>query len=382
MPPLALAAALLLSSATVRVEVLGLFKAREALVESSHGAQKVTAAGEQVQVQGGAPLALQRFEPGAAPVSVTVLGLSRTFDGSLEVLARKGALVLISELPVESYVASVVSAEAAQDSPEAALDVLAIAVRSFALERMARKSTVHLAPLCDQTHCQVFKGREGTSAQGREAARRTEGVVLLSTDGKVAPALHHAACGGRTADAREVWPDATERDREASVAVDDALPGGGGPACAALPGQPPLKWTVRVQEGDLARAIGLKAPLQLELFRGPGGFMQRLVVGGKGAFGPEELHLALGRALGWDTVRSARFGIEVSRAGEERSFLLKGVGHGHGVGLCQRGAAALARKGWGRERILARYYPRLWVGKPPVDEATARPRVKAGSVRE
>jgi stage II sporulation protein D len=378
----ALAAALLFASATLRVEVLGLFKAREALVESARGPQRVVAAGEQVEVSDGPPLPVARFTPGAGPLSVTVLGLTRTFDGSLEVLAKQGILVLVNEVPLESYVASVVSAEAAPGSPGPALDVLSIAVRSFALERMGRPGAGHEAPLCDQTHCQVSKGREGTTPEGREAAKRTDGVVLLSTGGAVAPALHHAACGGRTADARDVWPEATARDREAGVAVDDLLPGGGGAACASRPGEPPLKWTMRLQEADLARVFGVKAPLQLELFRGAGGLVQRLLVGGKGSFGPEELHLALGRALGWDTVRSARFSVEVSRAGEERSFLLRGVGHGHGVGLCQRGAAALARKGWGRERILARYFPRLWVGKAPGADPSGRQRVKAGSVRE
>ncbi|MBS2021446.1 MAG: hypothetical protein JST92_03495, partial [Deltaproteobacteria bacterium] len=264
--------------------------------------------------------------------------------------------------------------------PEAALDALAIVVRSFALDKMARGATVHSAPLCDQTHCQVYKAREVQTQAARDAARRTEGIVLLSTTGAVAPALHHAACGGRTADAKDVWPDATERDREAGAGVDDSMPGGGGPACASRPGEPPLKWTARVGESDLAHALSLPSPLELELFRGPSGYAQRLVVGGKGAFGPEELHLLLGRSLGWDTVRSARFSIEVSRAGNERAFLLRGIGHGHGVGLCQRGAAALARKGWGRDRILARYFPRLWVGKPRSDEQQAKMKVRGGSV--
>lgn len=371
--------------ATVRVDVLGLLKAREALVQTGSGTFRVRAEGDAVREGEAAPRELLRYE--AHPVTVTVLGLPRTFDGPLELRARGGLLALVHELPLEAYVAAVVGAEAPASAPEAALDALAIVVRSFALERVARAREpswgrpdprrAHAAPLCDQTHCQLFKGRESATAAAREAARRTEETVLLATDGRVAPALHHAACGGRTADARDVWPDADPRDREAGAAVDDSLPGGAGPACASRPGDPPLKWTARIAENDLARALSLPAPLDLAVAKGPGGAIQRLQLGGRGLIGPEELHLALGRALGWDAVRSARFSIEVARGdGELRSFLLRGQGHGHGVGLCQRGAAALARKGWGRERILARYFPRLWVGRPRADEAALRARVK------
>ena len=376
--PLALALSLL-AAPTVRVEVLGLFRAREATITSSRGVQRVSVEGERVKVADGAAVDQARFDPGSSPVSINLMGLARTYEGALEARARKGVLSLVNEVPLESYVAAVVGAEAAPGSPDAALDVVAIAVRSYALERAGRQASAHAAPLCDQTHCQLYQGRESAAPFAKDAARRTEHLVLLSTNGQVAPALHHAACGGRTADARDVWPDATEREREASVSVDDSLPGASGPACASQPGEPPLKWTARVGEQDLARALGLTAPLALELFRGTGGFAQKLVVAGKGALGPEELHLALGRALGWDTVRSARFSIDVSRAGELRSFLLRGQGHGHGVGLCQRGAAALAKKGWGRDRILTRYFPRLWVGKPRSDETKARMTVKGGS---
>jgi stage II sporulation protein D len=63
---------------------------------------------------------------------------------------------------------------------------------------------------------------------------------------------------------------------------------------------------------------------------------------------------ALDRSADWGVVRSALF------QARERSgrLALRGTGHGHGVGLCQRGAARMARRGAGAEEILARYFPR------------------------
>lgn len=68
---------------------------------------------------------------------------------------------------------------------------------------------------------------------------------------------------------------------------------------------------------------------------------------------------ALGARAGWDRIRSARFFLTLG--GEQA--LLEGQGHGHGVGLCQSGAALLARQGWTAEQLLAHYFPRALPSK-------------------
>ena len=80
--------------------------------------------------------------------------------------ARPGGGYTIQTLPIESYIARVLAGEAARDSPEAALDVLAITSRTFALGNRDR----HRADgfdLCDETHCQVV--RTATAATTRAA---------------------------------------------------------------------------------------------------------------------------------------------------------------------------------------------------------------------
>jgi stage II sporulation protein D len=67
----------------------------------------------------------------------------------------------------------------------------------------------------------------------------------------------------------------------------------------------------------------------------------------------EDFRLAVGRALGWNRIRSNWF--EVAAVGD--SFLFHGRGSGHGVGLCQTGAAEMAREGRSYREILAQYFP-------------------------
>jgi stage II sporulation protein D len=374
----------------LRVEVLGLLHLREASITAPEGAIHALAEGDAVRFAGArkaGPAPLLRLEPGAdaaaQPLTVRVRGLPapRAFPGALEVSARGGVLHFVSEVPLEEYVAGVVEAELGPGAPRAALEALAVVVRSFAVSRTEAAAqgpaAAHLhaagAPLCDQTHCQVYKGKARLPA-ALEAARSTEGEVLVLASGAVAPALHHAACGGRTAAAREIWPAASAEDEEAGAPVDDTVadavaetaagagPGSHAPAaCEARPGEPPLAWEVAVDTPRLAKALGASPPLSLTAEAGPDGLLRRLHVAGLGILTAEQVHLRLGRALGWGRVRSPRFTWATAGTGSDGApvFKLLGRGHGHGVGLCQRGALFRATRGADRHQLLARYFPLL-----------------------
>ena len=96
-------------------------------------------------------------------------------------------------MPLETYVARVLAGEAARGSGPAALEALAITIRTFALANRGR----HRADgfdLCDLTHCQVV--RTATAAT-EQAARATAGSVLLYR-GAPAQVFYTASCGGRT----------------------------------------------------------------------------------------------------------------------------------------------------------------------------------------
>jgi peptidoglycan hydrolase-like amidase len=112
--------------------------------------------------------------------AVEVPGLpKREYRGRLRVEAGPRELVLINEVELEDYVASVVGSEM-DAAPRAARQALAIAARTYALRLQREKE-----PLCDTTHCQFYKGRRAEIRTG------TDGLVLYEGDQLALP--HYAA---------------------------------------------------------------------------------------------------------------------------------------------------------------------------------------------
>ncbi len=374
----------------VRVEVLGLLHPHRATISAGHRELNVRAVGDRLHFGVGPERVLLRIESPAAnepPVSIKIDKLARRrFAGALELRAHAGELEIINEVPLEEYVASVVGAEMPR-APLEAQKALSIVARSFALNTIQRSAgganpgAHDSAPLCDQTHCQLYLGLASSSKSARAATAATQGVGLLLPSGHVAATQHHAACGGHTATARELWLHASDDEELASASVDDHLPSGAA-ACAAGPGDPPLEWQAEIDATALAHALGAASPLSVALERAPEGWVRTLSFNGH-FVGADELHLLLGRALGWNRIRSSRiFWSDANVASEAsddsaksttaqvhatpRRVVLRGLGFGHGVGLCQRGASRWARAGETYERILAHYFPKLTVGRLPL----------------
>jgi SpoIID/LytB domain protein len=266
-------------------------------------------------------------------------------DDQLRVgFARSGGGYTVTTLSLETYVARVLAGEAARDSPPAALDALAITVRSYALANRSR----HRADgfdLCDQTHCQVL--RAATAATER-AAERTAGRVLIH-EGAPASIYYTASCGGRTEIPSAVWPGAADPPYLPSK-KDDAC--GGGPL-----------WTADLDAADLLRA------LQAAGFHGAGlrniriavrdrsGRVARLDLEGltPDRISGQDLRVAAGRTLGWQHIKSTAF--DLQRTNDRYRFT--GHGSGHGVGLCVIGSVRLAADGESATEILHRYFPGL-----------------------
>jgi stage II sporulation protein D len=278
--------------------------------------------------------------PGAAP---------RHYRGRLSVRGAEDELQLFLEMPLERYVAEVVAGESVPGTPEEALRALAVVVRSFVLAQGPRHTD---ADVCDLAHCQVLRGTGVVSehrVRARAAAESTRGQVLVLASGAVAETPFHAACGGHTADPRQVLGSA-----------------GTGAASVADPGCPARAWATavplvafRAALGPLLEGTGLEGgaldPAQLDLVSGAGGYTVQVVERGTGrrARG-DAVARALDRTLGWGRVRSGRF---VFRA-EGAVVRVEGSGLGHGLGLCQAGAARLAAEGESYRAILAHYFPR------------------------
>jgi stage II sporulation protein D len=304
----------------------------------------------------------------AAGVSVVKSRTSSAFQRAVEDagpidlrigFARSGGYT-IQTLPLETYIARVLAGEAARESPPAALEVLAIAIRTFALGNRDR----HRADgfdLCDETHCQVVRAATATTIQ---AAQATAGQVL-TRNGAIASVFYSASCGGRTEIPSNVWPGADDPPYLPS-ADDDAC--GGAPA-----------WEADLNEADLLRAFraaGFRGDRLREMriaSRNGSGRVARLSLEGltPAEISGQDLRVVVGRTLGWQHIKSTAFELRQQGA----AYRFSGHGSGHGVGLCVIGSTNLAARGASVPSILAKYFPGAVIATPAPRLAPGAPGV-------
>jgi SpoIID/LytB domain protein len=260
---------------------------------------------------------------------------------TLRVGVTAGGSVVVRTLPLEAYVAGVLVGEAARDSAPAALDALAIAIRTYALHNLNR----HRADgfdICDQTHCQVL--RPATPAT-EQAALRTSGQILRYR-GTLATVFYSASCGGRTEVPSAVWPGEIDQPYLPSRSDDGC---GGDPV-----------WSAELQTADLGRALlasGYRGRLRRlrVLTRDGSGRVGQIAVDGltPSELSGQDLRMVVGRQVGWQYIKSTSF--EMRRLDDRYRF--EGRGSGHGVGMCVIGSTRLAARGQSAREILARYFP-------------------------
>jgi SpoIID/LytB domain protein len=264
--------------------------------------------------------------------------------------AQAGGTYAVVTVPLEAYVARVLTAEALPDSRPAALEALAITIRTYALANLGRHGSDGF-DLCDETHCQVM--RAATTATERAAAA-TSGRILIDR-GAPASVFYSASCGGRTEVPSAVWPG--EPDRPFLPTQDDD-------ACRGAP-----VWATELASNDLFRsfrAAGFRGDRLRDLkilSRNSSGRVARLRLEGlqPDEISGQDLRVVVGRTLGWQHIKSTAFDLTRTPDG----YRLRGHGSGHGVGLCVIGSARRAEAGEKADDILHRYFPGLPIAQPP-----------------
>jgi len=257
----------------------------------------------------------------------------------------RGAEVI--ELPLERYVAGVLAGESSVFRSDAAFEAMAVAARTYAV-RLRGRHAADGYDFCATTHCQRMD-LDAVTPHLESIAAGTAGE-LLWYQGKPAFTPYTRDCGGRSEDAATLWPGLAApylRSRE------DA-------ACARA-GTETWQWAgdPRKIAAALARAT-LRAPRRLESIaiarRTASGRALTLSLTGGGesiAVSAGSFRFAVGRELGWNTVRSELYQIQPGGG----RIVFQGRGAGHGVGLCQRGADQMGAEGRSYREILAFYYP-------------------------
>lgn len=316
------------------------------------------------------------------------------FEGRLRVLDHDGRLTLINDIDLERYLESVISSEMSASAPDELLRAHAIISRSWLLSQLAREHHAvsrtetpgevvawydrddhELFDVCADDHCQRYQGvTRRTSPAVARAVRDTRGRVLTYND-TVCDARFSKCCGGVTEEFESCWEPV---HHPYLVSVPDVLEGDTAAVCAH-PSADVLaavlnnydqsttdfyRWTVAYRADSLGRLFADRTGRDLgyirrlvPLHRGPSGRITRLqVVGDRDSviIGKE---LEIRRSLSRSHLYSSAFDVTVEGRGPQAVITLHGAGWGHGVGLCQIGAAVMATRGIAHTDILRHYYP-------------------------
>ena len=315
----------------------------------------VRAAGNALDLVGAGKLSNAKRIVLTGGVTFAAHGEMVTLQYPVAVSARAGILIIAVTMPIESYVERVVASESSAADSAESLKALAIVVRSFALHEAHGHADYDL---CDSTHCQLLHwGANGGRDTAAHAAVLATAGETLWFHGQRALAYFGKDCGGRTASPVEVWPRAKDVTYLPSQPDTYCVRDGG------------KEWASEISRADLAAALAARglAPTGWQNLvvtrRGESGRAVMLRLDGR-EITAEDFRLAVGELLGWNKIPSAWF--EVGRNGQ--SFTFHGRGWGHGVGLCQKGAAVMAAQGRSMREILAQYFP----GAVAADEERGR----------
>lgn len=290
------------------------------------------------------------------------------YAGSLKFVVEGDNVTAVCRIGIEDYLLSVISSEMKSTAGLELLKAHAIISRSWAYRRMDERKNGKDCPhalydVCADDHCQRYQGvgmAEGDNV--RKAIDATWGRTL-QYNGEICDARYSKCCGGRTerfsacwedvdypylTSVEDRWCDCTDSSILSQVLNDYDL------ETADF-----HNWEERITGDELSALIYEKCGLQLgtvkalvPLERGDSGRIIRLRI--EGSEGNAEIgkELAIRKALCRTHLKSSAF--EVRKEGD--LFVLKGRGWGHGVGLCQIGAAAMSADGKSCEEILKHYY--------------------------
>jgi len=318
------------SDTTIRIGVFGLFHPIDLELRPAPGASLTIVAGDQtLAIEGNENAKLQLADGSielrargrvvrtaaihassrSGEFELGVPGrIQRRFRGALQVTVAHEELQSVVTMDLETAVASVVAAESPPDAPLEALKAQAVAARSYFVANHGRHSGFDF---CDTTHCQFLREAPPPEHPAAIATAATRGMVLQHRD-HIVPAYYSASCGGRTHTLAELGLPAADYPY---YSVDCAY----------------CRRHAETWERSLDTEDAL--PLLEEETR-------------------ERSRLEVGRRLGWSTVPGNNF--EAQQEGD--AVVLRGRGVGHGLGLCQRGAADMAARGLGFRAILDHYY--------------------------
>lgn len=319
---------------------------------------------------------------------------NQSFKGSLNVIYDTGGvLTAINTLDIEEYLYSVISSEMSGTSLLELLKAHAIISRSWAVKKVLdRKKLIesktsvkstdvtidsenrHIAwygaephllfDVCADDHCQRYQGfTRSLHPQVIEAVDSTRSMVLMY-EGEICDCRYHKCCGGRTERYSVCWED---RDFPYLSSVEDEYCGRASEDVLRqmlnnydFETKDYHDWSVHYSAAEISEIVRRRSGIDFgtitditPLKRGDSGRIYELQITGTQRSMVIGKELEIRKFLSNNHLYSSAFDVEKSADG---GFTLNGKGWGHGVGLCQIGAAVMASEGKKFDEILKKYY--------------------------
>lgn len=271
---------------------------------------------------------------------------------------KKQSCDLINLIPMESYITSLLAKEMNGTWPIEALKAQAVAARTYALHRIKNFNQPGL-----ESHDTIYhlESSEKDQVSGTyfdatpltvQAAKETEGMVLLPKSGKLSQIFFHSKCGGRTFRPDQVWGGVEEGYRQVDC-----------PFCHKLGTK---DWKKKVSRYKLTQLVD----------RALQKYYADKIVSSDVRFLPDRADASEVRLYDGDRFLMVKKAYLRNMSGREmlpsnyfavsdnsRGVNIDGQGYGHGVGLCQLGALELAKRGYDYKQILSFYFPQHHLDK-------------------
>lgn len=264
----------------------------------------------------------------------------------------------VEELTMEDYLWGVVAAEMPAAFHPEALKAQAAAARTYTSQLQNSPSPKHEeADLCDNSGCcQAYTDRDAVQLRwGLQAAEYTDKITQAVTetdglgilfDGTPIQAVFFSSAAGRTVDAAEVWGNAVSYLKSVESPEGEEVPNYHSQVILTC-GEVRQKISDRYPGADLS---GPPEQWFTQMIRTDGGNVSQITVGGITLTGSQVRLLF--------SLRSASFSVSC----QEGNFVFEVTGYGHGVGMSQYGANAMAEEGANFREILTWYYTGTEIG--------------------
>ena len=318
---------------------------------------------------------------------------TQRFAGELKIIVEGERLTAVNVIGIEDYLRSVISSEMKASAPAEFLKAHAVISRSWLLAQIRKKekSLPRPAPkvengrlirwfdredhlnfdVCADDHCQRYQGLSRVAAQAVDKVVEATWGEVLTYDGAICDARFSKCCGGVTELFSSCWEDI---DYPYLRSLQDAPSEGADPFCKTrdrrllshvlndydLETLDFYEWKTEYTRAALSELVCRRSGIDfgeirelIPLRRGPSGRIIELeIVGTKRSLvvGKE---LMIRRWLSESHLKSSAFTVSY----EDDRIVLTGRGWGHGVGLCQIGAAVMGEKGYSYSEILSHYFP-------------------------